>query len=87
MSVFTRHPRYVFLLLSILLICSFLLFPSHSSSLARDGYLSSKSLQRVLREEDALYSDALVARENLVKKWGPTAKDVVSYVDLSYQLE
>ena len=80
MSVFTRHPRYVCLLVFILLVCSFLLLPSHSSPLPRATNFSFKTTRHILREEDARYSQALEAREDLVRKWGPTAEDVVACV-------
>ncbi|THG93611.1 hypothetical protein EW026_g7672 [Hermanssonia centrifuga] len=76
MSVFTRHPRYVFLLLTILLICSFLLLPAPPSSIPLRPV---KSVKRILQEEDASYAAALEGREAMVRKWGPTAEDVVSF--------
>lgn len=79
MSFVTRNPRYVFLLFVTLLVCAFFLLPSHASSFAR--YTSSpRTTKQVLREEDARYDQALEAREELVRKWGPTAEDVVPYV-------
>ena len=81
-SVFSRHPRYALLLATILLASVFVLFPSSSPSMPRPGeYLRpAKSLRAVLQEEDLRYDLALDAREDLVRKWGPTAQDVVSYV-------
>lgn len=81
-SVFSRHPRYALLLTSILLVSVYILFPSSATPIPRPGeYLrSAKSLRSVLHEEDRRYDLDLEAREDLVRKWGPTAQDVVSCV-------
>ena len=77
MSVVTRHPRYAFLLFCVLLGTFFLLA---APSVPAGRLRPFGDLRRILHEEDMRYRHALKARADLVKKWGPTDDDVVSYV-------
>ena len=91
MSFFARHPRYVFILLLSLLTCSFLLIRGRPAALPRvsamDSYArSGRSLRRYLHDEEVRYEKALLDREAMVRKWGPTAEDVDPYAVMSTSL-
>ena len=70
------------MLLVTLLTCSFVLIPGRSPALPHITELSyartAKALRRYLHDEEVRYEQALKDREAMVRKWGPTAEDVVA---------
>ncbi|KJA26572.1 hypothetical protein HYPSUDRAFT_63847 [Hypholoma sublateritium FD-334 SS-4] len=75
MAVCTRHPRYAALVAAALLTALFLLAPRHPPPGALRAPLDPALPARVARA-NAIYDKMLVAREGLIKKFGPTPKAV-----------
>lgn len=77
MALYNRHPRFTIALLVLIFISVLLLansepdeslFNSVGFNLLGGGYLAES-----LRVEEEQYQKMLVQRQDLVKKWGPTA--------------
>jgi len=83
-TVLPRPPRASFTALAaILTLGTFLLFRRLSTPPAFyrdafDGYDLGRSLRTWLRNEDARYAEVVRARQELMKKWGPTEVQVES---------
>ena len=71
LAILNRHPRYVYLLAGIL-VCTIFLLTTGGPAPSRLGFGGDRALKRALREEDIRYEQNLRARQDLVRKWGPT---------------
>lgn len=82
LAILNRHPRYVYLLVGILVCTAFLLTTGRPEP-PRLAWGGDRALKRALREEDLRYEQNLRARQDLVRKWGPTDDRVAACVSLS----
>jgi len=75
MALYARHPRFTLALL-VLIFISLFMFASDSPlrSVAFDG--RRNALTEHLALEEAYYDIMLQQRQELIKKWGPTAEEV-----------
>lgn len=79
MALRPRFALTLLLFIAAILAINALFNPMKTFTDAR-LFLSRPSLRAVLEAEEAGYLLALKDREDLVRKWGPTARDVNPYV-------
>lgn len=82
LAILNRHPRYVYLLVGILVCTAFLLTTGRPEP-PRLAWGGDRALKRALREEDLRYEQNLRARQDLVRKWGPTDDRVAAFPEPS----
>jgi len=82
-NVWLRHPRYSLFILVTLITTFYLLFvprESSSSSSSSSFHLQDNTLEDRVRRSHATYDKILTQRQGLLKKFGPTPKDIALYV-------
>lgn len=72
-GLWQRHPRYTMLVIVALITTFYLLVPAGPP---RPFHLRDNSLQSRLEHSKAIYSKVLNDRKGLIKKFGPSPKDV-----------
>jgi len=72
-GLWQRHPRYTMLVIVALITTFYLLVPAGPP---RPFHLRDNSLQSRLEHSKAIYSKVLKDRTGLIKKFGPSAKEI-----------
>ena len=78
-TVWLRHPRYSLLILVTLITTFYLLFVPHQEQI-HSFHLQDHGLDARVQRSHRVYDKLLLQREGLIKKWGPTPKDIAVYV-------
>jgi hypothetical protein len=76
-NAWQRHPRYLILVV-LLICCSFYLFyPSQQHPPFKPVYIfQENTLSNRLARADRIYDKTLTSRHDMVKKFGPSPKDI-----------
>jgi hypothetical protein len=78
MALYSRHPRFTIALL-VLIFISVLLFANsepHDPLFNSVGFNRGGGLAESLRSEEVQYQKMLGQRQDLIRKWGPTADKI-----------
>ena len=78
MALYSHHPRFTIALL-VLIFISVLLFANsepHDPLSGSAGFNRGGSLAESLRFEEVQYQKMLDLRQDLIRKWGPTADKI-----------
>jgi len=75
-SIWQRHPRYVLLVFFVLLCTLYLFYPLQQSAFKPIYIFEENTLSNRLARADRIYEKALSSRDGMVKKFGPTPKDI-----------
>lgn len=76
-GVWQRHPRYSLLVGVVLVTTLYLLVPIQHDSLAPPLFtMNDNDLPHRMERANSIYDKVLGARKGLIKKFGPTPKDV-----------
>jgi hypothetical protein len=79
--VWQRHPRYFILVALVLTATIFLLNPYHPHSTdSYAAYIRDSTLPARIERAERVYQKVIVDRKELIRKYGPTPRDIVMYV-------
>jgi hypothetical protein len=81
--VWQRHPRYFISVAMVILTTIYLLNP-YQSPLRTDLYeisIRDSELPARLERAERVYSKVVGERKEMIQKFGPTARDILMYVD------
>jgi hypothetical protein len=77
-TVWLRHPRYSLLIFVTLITTFYLLFIPHEQ--IHSFHVQDNSLDTRVQRSHAIYDKILTQRQDLLKKFGPSLKDIALYV-------
>lgn len=83
MHLHSRHPRFttallVVIFISVLLLANLVPVDTLSGSVGFHRLGGAYDLAETLRIEEEYYQKMLDQRQDLIKKWGPTADKIIS---------
>lgn len=86
-SIWQRHPRYAFLALLVFACTLYLFYPIQQRSVFKPIYIfKENTLANRLARSDHIYEKALSSRQDMIKKFGPSPKEIALYVLVSMAL-
>lgn len=76
-GVWQRHPRYTILVVAVLVTTLYLLVPVQQDAVAPPLFtMSDNDLPNRMQRAHRIYGKVLENRKGLIKKFGPTPKDI-----------
>ncbi|KAF8234359.1 hypothetical protein L208DRAFT_841438 [Tricholoma matsutake] len=79
-SIWQRHPRYAFLALLVFACTLYLFYPIQQRSVFKPIYIfKENTLANRLARSDHIYEKALSSRQDMIKKFGPSPKEIALF--------
>jgi hypothetical protein len=85
-STWQRHPRY-FIVVALIILATIYLANPYQHSVRPDSfaaYIRDNELPARLERAEGVYSKVIADRKEMIRKHGPTPRDILMYVDASH---